>query len=249
MASPAPAHRPRWIDLDGAHNVRDVGGLRAGSARVRDGVLLRGDHLEDLTPPAADRLCDELGLRAIIDLRGPREDPRAADWIAASGVARLHLPLVDLTRVTDRERSRGDVELVYRAMLDDAGPALAQILRFVVADDRTPALVHCAAGKDRTGITVAVLLAVAGVDSADIVADYVATGERLARVRASLVRRPAYRNIEFAPPSPAALSDAPIRTVLSALDAHAGGAAGFLAAHGTTAAEMEAWRAALLAPA
>jgi protein-tyrosine phosphatase len=130
-------------------------------------------------------------------------------------------------------------------MLAQAAPVLVQILRFLVSRERLPALVHCAAGKDRTGITVAVLLAAAGVDDADIVADYTVTGLRLARVNASLARRAGYR-VPDPPPQPALLPETPIRTVLAALHATYGGAEQFLINHGTTPAELDRWRALLL---
>lgn len=243
-AQPIDAHRPRWVDLDGVHNLRDLGGLRAGRHRVRDGVLLRSDDLEDLTPRAARQLCQQFGLCSVIDLRDPREDPRAPEWISAHGVARLHLPLVDLTQVRQSTRRDQDFELIYRTMLHNAGPVLVDLLRFLVEPGRTPAVVHCAAGKDRTGIAVAVLLAAAGVDRRDIVADYLATGERLAQIRDRLARRPAYRFLRESPfPT---LSAESILAVLSALDAHPGGAEGFLTARGATAAELDRWRTKLL---
>jgi protein-tyrosine phosphatase len=109
-----------------------------------------------------------------------------------------------------------------------------------VADGHTPALVHCAAGKDRTGITVAVLLAAAGVEEADIVADYVVTGLRLDRVRAALSRRGGYPE-DMVIPEPAPLDAAPIEGVLAAL-ADLGGAAAYLRDHGATEAELATWR-------
>lgn len=241
---PPDAHRPRWVDLDGVHNLRDLGGLRAGRHRVRDGVLLRSEHLEDLTAEAARRLCQRFGLRSVVDLRDPREDPRAPEWISTHGVTRLHLPLVDLTQVRGRWQLEQDIEQVYRAMLHAAGPVLVNLLRFLVGPGRTPAVVHCAAGKDRTGIAVAVLLAAAGVDRGDIVADYLATEERLAQVRARLLQRPAYRSRGSS--SFQRLSAAPILAVLSVLDDHPGGVEGFLTAQGATADELDRWRTILL---
>jgi protein-tyrosine phosphatase len=232
---------PRWLDLDGTHNVRDVGGLRAGEGVVRSGVLLRGDHLEDLTAAGAAHLCDVVGLRAVVDLRAPAESPVAGAWMDGRGIDRLHLPLVDMARSVEAYRTPAgelDMAAVYRVTIDEAGPLLAEILRFVVATDHTPVLVHCAAGKDRTGIVVAVLLAAAGVDEAEIVADYAVTGMRLDRVRAALARRD---GVEPVPWDPDLLDPAPIRVVLEALD-KAGGAAEFLLRHGAADDELARWR-------
>jgi protein-tyrosine phosphatase len=241
---------PLWLDLDGAHNVRDVGGLRAGSRTVRSGVLLRGDHLEDLSSAAADRLCDVTGLRAVIDLRAPEEGPQPGGWMAGRAVERLHLPLVDLTRVrSDAPLQRPDGEIdftaAYGRMLGGAGPALAEILRFVIAPDRVPALVHCAAGKDRTGITVAVLLAAAGVEEDDIAADYAATGLRLPLVRRALLARGGYQNLPI-PVEALPLDEGPIRAVLGALR-EVGGSAEYLRRYGATDDDLARWRDRIIA--
>jgi protein-tyrosine phosphatase len=236
---------PLWIDLDGAHNVRDVGGLRAGPRTVRRGVLLRGDHLEGLSAAAADHLCGAVGLRAVVDLRAPSENPAPGAWMTGRGIERRHLPLVDLTRTVASLRRSADPDMVevYGAMLDGAGPALVELLRFAGGPDRVPVLVHCAAGKDRTGIAVAVLLAAAGVDERDVVADYAVTGLRLDRIRRALLARG-----HLDAPVPAAvapLDAAPIRAVLAAV-AVAGGATTFLRRHGATGAELDRWRERLL---
>src|SRR5262245_22644223 len=62
-----------WIELEGAHNVRDLGGLRAGSGRTRTGVLLRSDALDQLTAGDVRRLVEERGLAHVVDLRSANE--------------------------------------------------------------------------------------------------------------------------------------------------------------------------------
>jgi protein-tyrosine phosphatase len=172
--------------------------------------------------------------------------------VAALGVTQLHLPLVDLTGTTDPRRLRaefgGDMAGVYARMLAAAAPGLVRVLEFLVQQPNLPALVHCAAGKDRTGTTVAVLLAAAGVDEAGIVGDYVVTATRLDRVRESLAQHPAYRHL---PPETTAAEAAPaaaIRAVLDAMRTADGDAAGFLHRHGATASAIGAWRELLLEP-
>jgi protein-tyrosine phosphatase len=247
-------HDPRWVELVGAHNVRDLAGLPATDGRrVRPGVLLRGDHLDDLTDADLAVLRDAVGLRAIVDLRTAREAPEPRAWVGSLGLARLHLPLVDLSGTTDPRQLRrefgDDIANTYRRMLEVAAPGLVRILEFLVEDDHAPALVHCAAGKDRTGITVAVLLAAAGVEEPGIVADYVATGERLDRVRAALARRALYRHVQDDRAPVARLSGAGIEGVLDTVRAHQGGATGFLVAHGADPRAVATWQAMLLEPA
>jgi protein-tyrosine phosphatase len=246
-------HAPRWIELTGAHNVRDLAGLPAtGGRRVRPGVLLRGDHVDAVTAADLAVLRDEVGLRAVVDLRTTLEAGEPREWVGALGVSRLHLPLVDLTGTTAPRRVAeelgDDVGAIYRRMLAEAAPNLVRILEFLVGDGHTPALVHCAAGKDRTGITVAVLLAAAGVEQPGIVADYVATGERLARVRAALAQRELYGQLRNEDSPAAAVAPTAIEAVLAEVGSHHGGAAGFLATHGADPALIAGWRQLLLEP-
>jgi hypothetical protein len=157
-------------------------------------------------------------------------------------IDRLHLPLVDMTRSVGVYRTPDgqlDLVAVYRVTIDEAGPLLVRILQFIVSADHTPALVHCAAGKDRTGIVVAVLLAAAGVDEAEIVADYAVTGMRLDRVRAALARRDGF--VLSGPTVPGLLDTAPIQGVLTAVN-EAGGAEAFLLRHGATTDELARWQ-------
>jgi protein-tyrosine phosphatase len=245
---------PRWIELIGAHNVRDLAGLPARDGRrVRAGVLLRGDHLDAVTDDDLGVLRDAVGLRSIVDLRTLREAPEPQEWVGALGVARLHLPLVDLTGTTGPRQVRAefgdDMAGIYRRMLELAGPNLVRILDFLADDGHTPGLVHCAAGKDRTGITVAVLLAAAGVEEPGIVADYLATGERLDRIRAALAQRELYRHMREQSAPAAVLTSPAIEGVLDALRAADGGAAGFLVTHGARPETVDRWRETLLEPA
>jgi protein-tyrosine phosphatase len=232
---------PSWIELAGASNVRDVGGLRAGARHVRHGVLLRSDHLDDATTDDLALLAGELGLRSVVDLRVEAEDPRPPAW-QAHGVDVLALPLFDLSGTTDRSAFRGDPADSYAAMLELAGPSLVAVLRFAVRPQGTPLLIHCAAGKDRTGITVAVLLALAGVDDQDIVTDYLATGARLHRVRAQLATKAAYDQVAGNPMLVQDMTAEPIERVLQVVGSHAGGVEGYLVAYGARPAEVQRWR-------
>jgi protein tyrosine/serine phosphatase len=231
---------PSWVELAGASNVRDVGGLRAGDRVVRHGVLLRSDHLDDATSDDITLLAGDLGLRGVVDLRVGAEDPRPPSW-DSHGVEVLALPLFDLSGTTDRTAFRGEPTDAYAAMLELASASLVAILGFVVRVDG-PVLIHCAAGKDRTGIAVAVLLSLAGVDEAGIVADYLATDERLARVRAQLATKPAYDSMATNPLLAKAMTAEPIERVLQVIGSHVGGAEGYLVAHGSTPAEVQRWR-------
>ncbi len=249
-------HVPRWIDLTGAHNVRDLGGLPAAGGVVRPRVLLRGDNVDGLTTADVALLRDDVGLRGVVDLRAAFERPRAAEWFSPAGITWMHEPLLDATGLTDpnslRERIGDDYSSFYAFMLETAGPGLVRILAFLVSGERTPALVHCAAGKDRTGIVTSVLLALAGVERDAIVADYLATAQRIDKVRAALSQREEYRHLsESAAPgrtsgSAFAIDPRAIGRVLDTVAAAPGGVAGFLTANGATPDQIGRWRARLI---
>lgn len=243
---------------------------------MRRRVLLRGDNLDELTTADIDVLREDVGLRGVVDLRAPFEGPQAAEWFPQLGITWLHEPLVDLTALSNtealRDQVRGDYSTMYALMLDNAGPGIVRILAFLVDGEHTPTLVHCAAGKDRTGITVAVLLALAGVDRAAIRADYLATGERIDRVRAALAQRPVYQHLKdralaagvdagtgteddgtaggagTPPKTPFTIDPQAIDAVLDVVEAAEGGVAGYLTAHGATDEQISRWQQTIIEP-
>lgn len=113
----------------------------------------------------------------------------------------------------------------------------------MIGDAPGAAVVHCAAGKDRTGTVVAMALDVAGVPHEEIVADYVLTAERIEAIIGRLMSRPAYghalsqQSIDEQSPKPES-----IEAILRAVDAGWGGAAGWLRDHGWTASDVEGLR-------
>ena len=92
----------------------------------------------------------------------------------------------------------------YHQLLDHGRAAFLAALRRLAEPDGTPSLVHCSAGKDRTGVLVALLLDAAGVERDAIVADYAATDERMIRVRARLAEMPIYAQLASEAPGHAA---------------------------------------------
>jgi hypothetical protein len=118
----------------------------------------------------------------------------------------------------------------------------------VIAHSRGATIVHCAAGKDRTGTVTGLALSVAGVADEDVVADYVATGERIEQVVARLLARPAYGEVlKDQPMSHHVPRPETMQRILAVLAERHGGAAGWLREQGWTAAEVEALRARLRA--
>lgn len=157
----------RHLPLDGTRNVRDVGGYPAGPGRrTRWRTLLRSDELTRL-PDHARLALEELGLRQVIDLRWPEELERSPNVFLGSSTVRYHsIPLLK-----DDPTPHAGLAGMYRHVFDVRAPQLATIVHALL-DQGLPAVIGCAAGKDRTGVTIALLLDLAGVPIDVIVDDY-----------------------------------------------------------------------------
>jgi protein-tyrosine phosphatase len=245
-ANPEAGHQAvRWLDLQGALNIRDVGGKPAGRHFTAPDVLYRGDNVDGLTPQDVELLVGERKLRAVVDLRSPVESRTPPDWITAAGIEYRRVPLLDLSGETLASVGTAmatDVGAAYRAMAGRAGPGIAAVVSVLTspAPRPGPVLVHCAAGKDRTGIVVAVILAALGVSDEFVVADYMATAERLAAVRAALSQRPPYRDAyqDAARPEPPPMTPVAIEAVLDTVRDEPGGARGYLTRWGVRPDEL-----------
>ncbi|MFC5407450.1 tyrosine-protein phosphatase [Cohnella soli] len=170
----ATTSNERRVSMEGAYNVRDLGGYPTKDGRaVRRGMFYRADGLHKLTADDQKEIV-ERGVRAIVDLRHGRELEEAANVFASSDrVAYNNVSLINPTQSTSMNiRSLGDL---YVDILDNVQPQLLQVFELLAADPEESVLFHCAAGKDRTGVTAALLLDLAGVSRDVIVADYAMT--------------------------------------------------------------------------
>jgi protein-tyrosine phosphatase len=177
-------------------NLRDVGGLRtADGRRLRTGLLYRGDSVQDITEAEADVLVDTLGVRYVIDLRtGPEAVQQGRGPLADRPVSYLNIPLVDVD---------GPTGPPGRVILDQyidhlhRDPNLPIAVEVVAGAVRCPTLVHCAAGKDRTGLTMLLVELLCGVTPEDAKADFLATAANMDAICTRLRRWPRYaRNME-----------------------------------------------------
>jgi protein-tyrosine phosphatase len=276
----------RWIDLDGAVNVRDLGGLPThDGGATRPGRVLRADNLQDLTPGDIDRLVTGLEVTHVIDLRsGPEvslEGPGPLTRVARVRIHHLSLFTeggvftdVEADRAPEPQRPparRGragvDIDAVlpwqarqdrgpeaersvghYLAYLADRPDSIVAALR-VMAHEEDGSIVHCAAGKDRTGVVCALALEVAGVRREAVVADYVATGERLEQVLARLRASTTYAADLDSRPADSHLPHAyTMEKFLATVDERHGGPLGWLTQHGWTAADTAALRDRFVTP-
>jgi protein-tyrosine phosphatase len=167
----------RHLKLEGTYNVRDVGGYLTTDGRItRWRRLLRADGLHRLTEEAQRTLL-ATGLRTIIDLRRPREAEHQPNVFATATTLRYrHMPLYQILVGDNDERTLGEI---YRWVLDECQPQIAAVIRLLAEPDALPGLVHCTAGKDRTGVIIALLLGAVNVPAETIVADYTVSAENL----------------------------------------------------------------------
>jgi protein-tyrosine phosphatase len=194
-----------WVELDGACNVRDLGGLPTVDGRTtRSGVLLRSDNLQDLTP-ADVALLQGRGLRTVLDLRTSAEvEMTGPGPLRSTGTAHLFLDLIphgfdgreNLVEraIPDERAGEHAMDHFYIDYVNHAPDEVARALR-TIADPRSGGVVvHCAAGKDRTGVIVALALSLVGVRRDAVVADYARTDERIAAIRERLLATPLYHD-------------------------------------------------------
>ena len=175
----------RRLEIEGANNVRDLGGYRTRSGScTRWQRFLRADSLHRLSPDAQNLLLD-YGVRKVIDLRRTNETVAEPNVFACSaGVKYHHLNMIgdeDLgiePLPEEAERPR-QIAHSYCGFLDKCQVQVGRILETLVGSGNQAALYHCAGGKDRTGIISALLLGLAGVPEETIAADYGLTARYL----------------------------------------------------------------------
>jgi protein-tyrosine phosphatase len=174
----------RYLHLEGGCNFRDVGGYPAADGRtVRWGCVYRTGVLSYLTHADGERL-SALGVRCICDLRRADEREREPTRWPTSDVTTLtwedgeHPPTVTgrAQRQSDEKGMRTAMLNLYRSLPRWMAPRVRGLFE-CVANDRMPVVVHCSAGKDRTGFAVAMLHAALGVSAAAGMEDYVYTNE------------------------------------------------------------------------
>jgi protein-tyrosine phosphatase len=189
----------RRVPLEGAHNFRDLGGYRGLLGSVRWGRLYRSDHLGELTDGDLEAIAG-LGVQLVVDYRGPHEHEAMPSRIGLDGPIRRH----------DRAIGDGTVEGVslwdaildgslgafgeddlaefYLRTLRTSADVFGEVLTMLAEPDHVPAVFHCTAGKDRTGLTAALVLSTLGVDDAQILDDYELSNRFRSAVRLGEIR-------------------------------------------------------------
>jgi protein-tyrosine phosphatase len=227
----------RRLPFEGVLNFRDLGGYRtAGGGRTKWGQVFRADSLHSLTP--SDHASFEgLGLRVIYDLRTDRErEQRPNAVIEAEELRSVWLPLIaanqlDSDSLAERLKDGEQFLLdVYQGMVANSARVFGELLSGLTKPDGLPAVFHCAAGKDRTGMTAAILLTVLGVSEDDVLDDYELTSRhRSAQKRAEIIS--SLEHLGLGPEVAAGLLSTPrwvMETVLQSIRADHGSVEGYL---------------------
>jgi protein-tyrosine phosphatase len=245
------------IKLAGALNFRDLGGLPTTDGHItRFGRMFRSDSLDYLTDDDVVALVGEIGLATVIDLRAPVECALGTPgWARGTDVRFLSLPLdnnIFDDRATREDRDRKTLQgrryLAYIEAWSDN--VVAGLRQFAESAHRGPCLVHCAQGKDRTGVVVALLLSLLDVRREAIIADYVESAQYVEAITARQRELPFYRaRARVNPPELYRADPDTIEYFLDAVEKGFGGAASWCRQHGMGDDEIRSLRRDLRVPA
>ena len=238
---------PRWIALEGAVNARTV----------VPGVLLRADNLQSLSARDVRILIEQEALELVLDLRTDVEVQLEGPgpMTAEQSVRIEHRSLYpDSRRNADDPDARAltpwveadddewaDESIIVRAYMSYLRRRPDSVIGSVRAIARADSavLVHCAAGKDRTGVVVALALDAAGVDRDAIVGDYLASAERIDAIIARLVRSPTYGpGLGGRDPREHAPVPGTMERFLELVDERLGGSVSWLSSHGLSEVDL-----------
>lgn len=228
QANPNGSGQPRRIPFEGAKNFRDLGGYPVpGGKSTRWRLVYRSGRLHNFTEADLESF-GRLGVRAIFDLRGDTERELEPDPVPS-----VHFPVLDelaseegvgIMRATTAREAEEAVARIYTGLLRRRARVYGQLLTSLADPANRPAVVHCTAGKDRTGIAAALLLGALGVDRPTLLYDYELTGEEdysdadaLRRTLSAVGVAPAAAEVVVRAPS------APLARALEELDRAYGG--------------------------
>lgn len=239
----------RHLPLSGTYNVRDLGGYPAGEGRTRWRQVLRADAPHRLDADGVAMLVAE-GLRTVIDLRHGTEVAAAANPFSTHGAVRyINISLFDnIAPPTPNGDDAVDVLLeLYTTALERRAPAIREVVMAIADSPEGVVMFHCTAGKDRTGIIAALLLALIGVDRATIRDDYALTARMIAPMIAELVEGAKARGADVEAFKPLLAADpSTIDTFLTRIEQRHGSVANYLESIGVDGAARDRLRRRLI---
>lgn len=243
----ANATLTRDLEIEVVFNARHIGGYATANGNRTAETVIRAASLARLEDAGVARLRD-MGVRTIVDLRSTEERERdVTPTVAWAGIDVVAAPVFeqDASPVALSEDFAG-FAAVYQRMLETGRDAY-RVLVETLARREDRLLVHCAAGKDRTGVAAALLLSLAGVDAETIVSDYARSAELLAPQWSAWEPRMRERGVDPERVRPLMASDpADMAATLVHIELRWGSAEGYLADVGVSAADREAARARML---
>ena len=176
------------MNIKSVMNFRDIGGIPAnGSGMIRQGIIFRSAHPDNISREDIDRF-HELNIRTIVDLRAQQEIKRRRRKIDNTDTLSLPLDFQKTTRERLKpyiykkgtEKILSDISnQLYQDILDASAAAFRQVIELLASGRGSPILIHCFAGKDRTGIMVALILLALGAQRQDIVDDFLKSNDAL----------------------------------------------------------------------
>ncbi|TRM68839.1 protein-tyrosine phosphatase-like protein [Schizophyllum amplum] len=253
---------PPFVNIEGVINLRVVGGFATSdpSARVKPVAFYRAGDISRITEPGKQALI-ALGITRVFDFRSARE-------IASYQTPPATIPGVEVVRCPVSETEGFDpvslavrlqkfdedeaesFRIMYREILDSAAPVYARIIRDMIAHPDDPCLVHCTAGKDRTGLFSAIVEMILGVSDEDIINDYTLTTVGMAPIFPLLAKKfqdqPVYRDNWEGLLKMGSSKPETMHATLAMIREEYGGAEGYLHRAGVTDAEIKALREAFL---
>ena len=234
----------RRLELAGLLNLRDLGKYPTADGRsLRWRTLLRSDALHQLDADGLAVLAS-LDLRTVLDLRTEPETQFAPSMLDGLAAQATHISILS----GDLQALPLELDAIYRYMVDECADAIAEAIKVLCAAAAFPALVHCSAGKDRTGIVIALVLAVLGVPDEVIAADYGLSAVYLdPDSTAAIGQLQASTGLGDSLTRPLLTSPpALILEVLGRVRAAGGSVDGYLLDHGVSQAELDQLRSALI---
>lgn len=241
----------RRIPLAGTFNLREVRDYHGLDGRtVRPGLLYRSDALHRLTDEGRADL-RERGIRTVLDLREPGERDLEPDRLDGVGASIISYPLLDAAEGGGERRTAAiELDALYTWIIDNRGSRLAGAVSTLAGPGALPAVVHCTAGKDRTGIVIALLLSALGVDDGTVAADFAVTELNLGDgFRRLFLERAVARGADPVALASALGSDPSLaHQVLAHVSRSDGSAAAYLLRHGLPEPDLAALRELLLSP-
>jgi protein-tyrosine phosphatase len=258
---------PRHIRFESVPNFRDLGGYRTHDGRtVAWRRLFRSAALHKMDDRDMARLTEEISPRAVIDLRNPRDPEKDREGLLLEGIGVRHYPIPfstwpwpgpskspdgsayvkDEAQAHPNATSMGEIYL-YRISEQPFGKRLVDALEIIAERDNHPLVFHCSAGKDRTGVLAAMVLAAMGVVDEDVVEDYTLSALIMKEIRHRMTSDPeAAPGLKNLPDFQWEASAESMAAFLSLLRQEYGSADGYLKANGAGSSLIDRLKVALL---